>query len=213
VIFTADNGHSHYTGWEQLIDAGHLPSGPYRGHKADIWEGGHRVPFVVRWPGNIAPGKSSNQLVCLTDIFATCAEIVNGDLLPNNTAEDSFSFLSTLLDYNNSAFRSNLVSHSVNGEFAYRKGPWKIVFKLPTNSLATSRGKPASVELYNLEKDIAEELNLVEEHPEMVRQMTDELRSVVDLGTSRDGSSQLNDVHVSFDTIQTKRWAQTIHNL
>lgn len=207
VIFTADNGHSHYTGWEQLIDAGHLPSGPYRGHKADIWEGGHRVPFVVRWPGKVAPGKSSNQLVCLTDIFATCADIVNGDSLPNNAAEDSFSFRSTLIESSNSAFRTNLVSHSVNGEFAYRNGPWKIVFKLPAKSLATSRGKPAVVELYNLDEDVSEEFNLAEEHHKVVTQLTNELRSVVHHGTSRSGPNQLNDVHVTFDTIQTKRWA------
>ncbi len=93
VIFTADNGHSHYTGWESLVEAGHLPSGPYRGHKGDIWEGGHRVPFIVRWPGRIAPGSSSDQLVCLTDIFATCAEAISGDSLPAYVAEDSFSFL------------------------------------------------------------------------------------------------------------------------
>ncbi len=133
VIFTADNGHSHYTGWESLIDAGHLPSGPYRGHKGDIWEGGHRVPFVVRWPGKITPGESSEQLVCLTDVFATCAEIVNNDILPGNAGEDSFSILPALFEKDGSDFRSDLVSHSGAGEFAYRSGPWKIVFKKPEN--------------------------------------------------------------------------------
>ena len=212
VIFTADNGHSHYTGWESLIDAGHLPSGPYRGHKGDIWEGGHRVPFVVRWPGKVASGKSSNQLVCLTDIFTTCAEIVSGGTPPNNVAEDSFSFLSTLFESDDLVVRTNLVSHSVNGEFAYRNGPWKIVFKLPGNKLATSRGKPAIVELYNLNEDIAEKHNLAEEHPEVVTQFTNELKSIVQRGTSRTGPRQLNDVNISFDTIQTKRWASTINN-
>jgi len=75
VIFTADNGHSHYTGWEQLVEAGHMPSGPYRGHKGDVWEGGHGVPLVVRWPKRIAAGQSSNHMVCLTDVFATCADV------------------------------------------------------------------------------------------------------------------------------------------
>ena len=212
VIFTADNGHSHYTGWERLIDAGHLPSGPYRGHKADIWEGGHRVPFVIRWPGKVVSGKSSNQLVCLNDIFATCTDIISGDSPPDNAAEDSFSFLSALLESNDSEFRTNLVSHSVHGEFAYRNGPWKIVFKLPGKNLATSRGKPAMVELYNLNEDIAEEFNKAEEHPEVVRQLTSGLKSVVQRGTSRTGPSQLNDVTVRFDTIQTERWAPTVNN-
>ena len=79
VVFTADNGHSHYTGWQQLVAAGHQPSGPYRGHKGDIWEGGHRVPLVVRWPGHVEAGTSSDQMVCLTDLFATCAEIVGAE--------------------------------------------------------------------------------------------------------------------------------------
>ncbi len=207
VIFTADNGHSHYTGWESLVEAGHLPSGPYRGHKGDIWEGGHRVPLIVRWPGKVAAGGSNNQLVCLNDIFATCSEIVSGDLLPDNAAEDSFSFLNTLLGKDSPVSRTNLVSHSVHGEFAYRSGPWKIVFKLPGSNRNTSRGKAAVVELYNLDEDIAEENNLTEERPEMVSQLTDEMRSLVQRGTSRPGPDQLNDVNVRFDTIQEERWA------
>lgn len=210
VIFTADNGHSHYTGWESLIEAGHLPSGPYRGHKGDIWEGGHRVPFIVRWPGKVAVGKSNNNLVCLTDIFAMCTEIVSGDLPPENAAEDSFSFLNKLLEEGSPASRTNLVSHSRNGEFAYRNAEWKIVFKLPDGKLGKSRGKAAIVELYNLDEDIAEENNLSKEHPEIVQQLTDEMRTLVDRGTSRPGSDQLNDVKVVFDTIQTKRWAPIV---
>jgi len=207
IIFTADNGHSHYTGWESLIEAGHMPSGPYRGHKGDIWEGGHRVPFIVRWPGKVAAGQANKQLVCLNDIFATCTEIVSGNLPPDNAAEDSFSFLNTLLDKESPVSRTNLVSHSVHGEFAYRDGPWKIVFKLPGTNRNTSRGKAAIVELYNFEDDIAEEHNLVGEHPEIVMQLTHEMRSLVQRGTSRSGPDQLNDVNVRFDTIQTERWA------
>jgi len=68
VIFTADNGHSKYTGWEELVKAGHYPSGPFRGGKADIWEGGHRVPFIVRWPGHVSAGSTNDQLLSLTDL-------------------------------------------------------------------------------------------------------------------------------------------------
>ena len=92
VIFTADNGHSHYTGWGDLVSAGHMPSGPFRGHKGDVWEGGHRVPFIVRWPKKVAAASRSDHPVCLTDLFATCVEVVGAEP-PSNGAEDSFSFL------------------------------------------------------------------------------------------------------------------------
>ena len=206
VIFTADNGHSHYTGWEKLVEAGHLPSGPYRGHKSDIWEGGHRVPFVVRWPGLVEAGSSNDQLLCLNDILATCAELVGGEL-PDAAAEDSFSFLPAVLGRSQRPFRPHVVSHSVNGEFAYREGPWKIVFKMPDPNRQKSRGRPAVIELYNLTEDIAEKNDLAAEHPEIVRELVVKLTAVVDSGRSRPGPPVSNDTKVRFDTIQTERWA------
>ena len=152
VIFTADNGHSHYTGWPDLIKAGHLPSGPYRGHKGDIWEGGHRVPLVIRWPKKISPDTSNNQLVSLTDVFATCAELVNGKL-PKNGAEDSISFLASALGKKQSQPRTSTVNHSNHGEFAYRNGDWKLVFRNADPNRNKSRGKARVVELYNLRND------------------------------------------------------------
>ncbi len=207
VIFTADNGHSHYTGWEDLIEAGHFPSGPYRGHKSDIWEGGHRVPLIVRWPGKVAAGNSSSQLVSLTDIFATCAGIVSEDPLPTDASEDGISFLNSLVESEGSELRSNLVSHSTKGEFAYRKGPWKVVYKMPAKNLKESRGRAATVELYNLDEDIGEEDDKSMQYPDIVSELTSEMKSLVDRGTSRKGPRQSNDVHVRFDTIQTERWA------
>jgi arylsulfatase A len=211
VIFTADNGHSHYTGWQHLIKAGHRPSGPYRGHKGDIWEGGHRVPMVVRWPSRIAAGSSNNQLICLNDIFATCGELVEADI-PPSAAEDSFSFLPLALALGRSKTgkRTNVVSHSVNGEFAYREGPWKIVYKLPTRNRDQARGKPAIVELYNLEIDIAEKDSVADRHPEIVKRLSTALQLLVDRGTSRLGPAQSNDTRVRFDTIQSARWAPAI---
>ena len=170
VIFTADNGHSHYTGWEGLIEAGHMPSGPYRGHKGDIWEGGHRVPLLVRWPGRIAPNSSSDQLVSLTDLFATVLSVLESNL-PEVGAEDSISFLDAALGRESSAGRSSLVSHSNFGEFAYRDGPWKLVFKNSKSNLNESRGLPRVIELYNLEEDIAEERDLAAERREIVEQL------------------------------------------
>jgi arylsulfatase A-like enzyme len=212
VIFTADNGHSHYTGLQDLLDAGHYPSGPYRGYKSEIYEGGHRVPLIVRWPGKVESGKSSTRLTSIDDIFATCAEVVDGNsTLPFDAAEDSFSFLGTLLQREDKIARTNIISHSRDGEFAYRNGPWKLVFKLPGKDLDSSRGKLALIELYNLDEDVSENNDLSETRSGMVSQLTEELKLVVNRGTSRSGPIQANDVHVRFDTIQTKRWADRIN--
>jgi arylsulfatase A len=206
VIFAGDNGHGRISGWDKLIQAGIQPSGPYRGAKGDIWEGGHRVPFIVRWPGHLAAGTSSNQLVCLNDLFATFAALL-GDRLPENAAEDSFSI--SPLEKLASARRNTLVSHSVHGEFAYRNGPWKLVFKMPKPTLAASRGKEAIVELYNLDDDIAEKNDVAKQHPDKVRELTSELQNCVDRGRSTPGAPQQNDAKVRFDVMQTERWAPT----
>ena len=96
VIFTSDNGCSPVAGVPALERQGHFPSELRRGYKADIWDGGHRIPFIARWPGQIAPGSSSDQLICLTDLMATCADIL-GAKLPDNAGEDSVSILPVLL--------------------------------------------------------------------------------------------------------------------
>lgn len=206
VIFTADNGHSHYTGWQDLIDAGHQPSGPYRGHKGDIWEGGHRVPLVVRWPERVSAGSHSDQLVCLTDLFATLADVMGQDL-PANGAEDSLSFLPVLEGQPTQAARTSLVSHSNFGEFAYRAGNWKLVFKLGGKNLEASRGKPTVAELYNLEDDIAEAKELSGSHRERVQQMTEEFQRLIQRGATRPGIEAVNDTHVRFDITQSQRWS------
>ena len=206
VIFTADNGHSHYTGWETLVKVGHMPSGPYRGHKGDVWEGGHRVPLVVRWPNHVAPGSSNDQLVCLTDVYAMCAELLDAPL-PVNGAEDSISFLPAALGNSSTTSRTTLVNHSNHGEFAYRDGSWKLVFRMSGRNREASRGKPTIVELYNLESDIAEAHNLAKQKPEIVARMSDQLAKLIDQGATRDGLNQKNDTLVKFDKIQMQRWA------
>jgi arylsulfatase A len=205
VIFTADNGHSHYTGWNDLVKAGHMPSGPYRGHKGDVWEGGHRVPLIVRWPKNVAPGSSSDQLVCLTDLFATCAQVVGAEP-PVDGAEDSFSFWPSAIG-TGPGRRTSLVSHSNMGEFAYRDGPWKLVFKLGDSDLDRSRGKPTVIELYQVESDISESKNLADQHPETVKRMTADFQKLIEQGASREGLLGKNDTDVRFTTTQTQRWA------
>ena len=197
IIFTADNGHSHYTGWKDLVDAGHMPSGPYRGHKGDVWEGGHRVPLIVRWPGEAPAGASSSQMVSLTDIFATCAEAAGAEL-PADGAEDSISFLAAALGQRPRDGRTTLVSHSNFGEFAYRDGPWKLVYRLGDENLEKSRGKATVAELYNLDRDIAEAHDLAAERPEMVNKLRAGLEKTVNRAD--------NDGRVRYDTTQTVRW-------
>ena len=208
IIFTADNGHSHYTGWEELVEAGHLPSGPFRGHKGDIWEGGHRVPFVVKWPGKVQASSTSDQLLCLTDIYATLYQLTHATKAPDDQAEDSFSFLDIILGSTQTSERSSIVNHSVHGEFAYRSDGWKLIYGLPEKNLTLSRGKEAKIELYNLNTDSSEKQDLADHEPHKVNELTEELNQIVKRGTSRHGSAQSNDVMVDFKTIQTKRWEQ-----
>ena len=204
VIFTADNGHSHYTGWQDLVDAGHHPSGPYRGHKGDIWEGGHRVPLVIRWPGHIKPNTKTGHLACLTDVFATCADAINADL-PATGAEDSLSILPAALGQSAKP-RAPIVNHSNHGEFAYRDGNWKLVFRNRT-TLNKCRGEKRIVELYNLKSDIAEKTNLAAVHSDVVKRLTHQLDQLVSRGGTRPLTKAGNHAQVRFDVTQATRWA------
>jgi arylsulfatase A-like enzyme len=208
VIFTADNGHSHYTGWEGLVAAGHRPSGPYRGHKGDIWEGGHRVPLVVRWPaGGVGAGSTSDHPVVLNDLYATVADILD-EQLPPDAAEDSFSFLPALTGSDPPPRPAGIVSHSRDGEFAYREGDWKLVLRKPVAKLNASRGRPAVAELYHLGRDEGETSDLTAEYPEKVAELRQQLYELVRAGGSREGVSTGNDVRVVVDTIQPVRYAR-----
>ena len=120
---------------------------------------------------HVAAGSSSDQLLCLNDLFATCAEL-SATSFPDNAAEDSFSFLPAHVDKEaKSELRRSLVSHSVHGEFAYREKNWKLVFKMPGGH-CISRGKPAVVELYNLNDDVAEKHDVADSIPRIVQQLT-----------------------------------------
>ncbi len=205
LIFTADNGHARYTGWEPLVAAGHHPSGPYRGWKGEIWEGGHRVPLLVRWPGKVAAASTSDQLVSLTDLFATVVSAL-GRPLPATGLEDSISFLPALLRSDASApRRTTAVQHSVGGEFAYRDGPWKLVLR-NRGPHAQNRGQPRTAELYRLDTDIAEKTNLADRHPEIVARLRADLAALIARGATRDVRSA-NDAEVVPDVTQAARWA------
>jgi arylsulfatase A len=201
VFFASDNGCSPSAGFEELAAKGHKPSYVFRGAKADIFDGGHRIPFLARWPGQIKPGSKNGQLICLMDFMATVAEIIEAPL-PSNAAEDSVSFLPALLNRTEAPLREALVHHSINGSFAIRQGEWKL--ELCRDSGGWSQPRPGSeaarklppVQLYNLKRDIAEEKNIAGEHPEVVQRLTRLLERYVAEGRSTPGPAQKNSVPV-----------------
>jgi arylsulfatase A-like enzyme len=138
-------------------------------------------------------------MVSLTDIFATCAEAI-GAAPPESGAEDSVSFLSAALGKQQDRGRTTLVNHSNFGEFAYRDGPWKLVYRLGKENLEKSRGKPTVAELYNLEDDIAETTNLAAARPDMVQKLRSGLERTI-RGAENDGA-------VRYDATQEVRWIE-----
>ncbi|AWX43653.1 Cerebroside-sulfatase [Flagellimonas maritima] len=197
VVFTSDNGCSPRANFSQLATKNHDPSDEFRGHKADIFEGGHRVPFIVRWPSKIQSGKS-NQLVCTTDFFATTVDILKSSL-SDDTAEDSYSFLSSLGAESSFPKRESIVHHSINGSFAYRKGDYKAIFCPGSGGWSFPRPNDKAIDslpkfqLYNLNNDIGEEHNLLNEQPELFEQYRKELSAIVSNGRSTEGEIQKND--------------------
>ena len=191
VIFTSDNGCSPEANFKALAEHGHNPSYIFRGMKADIFEGGHRIPFIARWPGRIAPGTQCAETISLTDLMATAAEIVGEDL-PPDAGEDSVSILSALLvEKRDGPLREATVHHSINGSFSIRQGKWKLELCPDSGGWSHPRpgaaGKPElpPVQLYDLSKDIAERQNVYAEHPEGVAQLTALLEKYRQQGHSR----------------------------
>jgi arylsulfatase A-like enzyme len=192
-----------------LLAKGHNPSYVLRGHKADIWDGGHRVPFIVRWPGKVGAGSTNDQLVSLVDFMATCAEIL-GTKLPDNAGEDSISFLAGLLDRTDKPLREALVHHSIEGKFSIRQGNWKLDFcpgsggwSVPRDPQALKQGLP-QLQLYDMSKDIGEQRNVQAEHPEVVARLTALLERYVADGRSTPGTPQQNDAMVDIWKRATK---------
>jgi arylsulfatase A-like enzyme len=202
VIFTSDNGCSPQADFEQLEAKGHYPSGDFRGTKADIWEGGHRVPFLVRWPAKVESGSRSDTVICLSDFMATAAEL-SGAELPDDAAGDSFSFAPDLLGSGKSA-RTSIVHHSIHGQFAVREGSWKLAFcpgsggwSKPGDIEARKTGLPP-VQLFDLAKDPGEKTNVQGEHPEVVKRLTALMETTAANGRSTPGTPQQNDTVVDF---------------
>jgi len=200
LIFTADNGASPNAA-SSAIAKGHAPNRPYRGGKSTIWEGGHRVPFIVRWPARIEGGTTCSQTICTADLMATCAEIVGAEL-PDNAGEDSFSFLPQLqAEPNDQAVRPTTIHHSISGAFAIRKGPWKLITVSGGGGWDTKDwGMPkvpvdrsVPMQLYDLVEDSGEKNNVYARHPRIVDELLAELTELVNRGRSAPGAPQHND--------------------
>ncbi|MDQ8188691.1 sulfatase family protein [Roseibacillus persicicus] len=182
VIYTSDNGSFMYRRKDSQQhhlanpgDQGYRPSDHqsnyhWRGTKADIYEGGHRVPFLVRWPEKAKAGSVSKKTITLTDIFATVAEVTESPL--PEQAEDSYSFLNSLLG-KEKASRPPVIHHSANGTFAIREGDWKLILSSGSGGRQRPLGKPfeQGYQLYDLHEDPQESNNLIEERPEIAKRL------------------------------------------
>ena len=192
VIFSADNGPEHYA-YDRIRNFQHRSMGPLRGLKRDIWEGGHRVPFVIRWPGVVPAGKVNDGILSQIDVFATIATVVGADI-PAGSGEDSYSQL-TLIKGDSPSARDTVV-HNTNADgYALRHGDWVLiaaktgaVSKVPewfdqANGY-TRNTQPG--ELYNLRNDLAQKHNLYAAQPDKVRELSTLLEHVRAKGQVRE---------------------------
>lgn len=213
VIFTSDNG-PEVTGevdpgvYDRIQQFQHRSAGDLRGAKRDAWEGGHRVPFIVRWPNQVPASTTSDETMCHVDIMATIAEIVDVTL-PSNAAEDSVSALPVLRnDPRSGTLREATVHHSARGKFAIRKGNWVLIDALSGDDNA-KHGEPQWLkdqrgyaehdlpgELYDLSADLAERVNKYADEPERVQELKALLQKYKRDGRSTPGVPQTNDVEI-----------------
>ena len=210
VIFTADNGCSPQAKIPDLIAKGHKPNANWRGHKADIYEGGHRVPFLVRWPGKVKAGSTSGETICTTDLYATLADILGQhQAIPAHAAEDSFTILPALEGVaHRKPLRPFTIHHSINGSFAIRRGPWKLIlcpgsggWSAPRPAQALKNKELPPVQLFNLADDPGEQTNLSAKEPQLVQELVAQLAAAIRNGRTNPGPKQSNE-----------GWPATFHN-
>ena len=199
LIVTSDNGsfmsrldglhdrdHTDDSTIQAYRAGNHTANHVYRGTKADIWEGGHRVPFFARWPGQIEPGSTREEVISLTDVFATVAEIV-GKELPNNAAEDSFSLLPLLRGNPWARPRAAVTHHSIQGMFAIRDGRWKLVAGNGSGGREDPIGQPFErpYQLFDIASDPSEQSNVYDQHPAVAQRLERELERIRSWDRSR----------------------------
>ena len=191
LVFTSDNGPTWYDADVERF--GHDSAGGFRGMKSDAWEAGHRMPFVVRWPGRVKAGKTSEQLVCFTDFLATFADVM-GTTLPDAAVPDSISFLPALTGENSNSTRGRtqlvMQAGSAASMMTIREGDWKLItglgsggFSKPT--LVQPEKDGVTGQLYNLRRDPGEQHNLYAQHPEIVDRLQASLEQCVRSGHNR----------------------------
>jgi arylsulfatase A-like enzyme len=192
VLFTSDNGpvvdDGYADGSVEHLN-GHVPAGPFRGGKYSIFEGGTRLPFIACWPGRITPGVSE-ALLCQVDLLATFAALT-GTEMPPEAGPDSFNMLAALLGGPRETGRDRLVEHA--GGLALRKGPWKFIPNSPKAAPKQlepgdkSAGPPDPIrcQLFNLAEDAGEKKDVAEQHPEMVKELSESLDRIRKSGRSR----------------------------
>lgn len=177
-IFTSDNGPRDGVN-------GHKSSGKLRGQKGEVWEGGHRIPFIARWPGKIKPNTSSDELICLSDMMATFSALVEYSM-PENCGEDSFNILPVLLGMEfSSPIRDGIINHSGRGVFCIREGDWKLIVDCDNDGYHTEVEENEKGQLFNLADDPYEQINLVEEKPEIVNELKAKLQKYKEQGYTR----------------------------
>ncbi len=198
VIFTSDNGCSPKANFEELKEVGHDPSYIFRGHKADIYEGGHRVPFIFRWPDKVEAGRKSDEIICTTDLMATIANILDFPL-PDDAAEDSYSFLPVITGENyKSPVREAIVHHSIAGRFAIRQNDWKLILWPGSGGWSYPRDNEImddtpGFQLYNLKNDPSETNNLFRDNPGKVKELKELMTKYIEQGRSTPGEEQENE--------------------
>lgn len=199
VVFTTDNGCSPAAGIKEMEAQGHRPNSIYRGHKADLFDGGHRIPCILRWPEGTKPHEV-RQTVCLTDFYATFAAI-NGYKLMDSEGEDSYNLLPAIVSETEiDPIREATVHHSIDGQFTIRQGDWKLLLSAssggwsaptPTDTLALDSLPP--IQLYNMKDDPSETTNVEAKHLEIVSRLRALMAKYVREGRSTPGAPQKND--------------------
>ena len=192
VIFTSDNGGVLMTEGDrpeaEAYRAGFRCNGNWRGRKHSIYEGGFRVPFIVRWPGHVQASTVCNETISLVDMYATIAALIDRPVSDDeDVAEDSYNVLPSFLgEATQEPIRSSMVLHSPNGNSAIRQGPWKYIEGKPSPTLKKiSRKDELVAQLYNLQDDPGEQNNLLSEHPDIAGRLASLLEKQRSSGRSR----------------------------
>lgn len=198
LVFTSDNGCSPSANFEELQSKGHNPSYIFRGHKADLFDGGHRIPCIVTWPAKIKAHLVS-QTICLNDFMATFSALT-GYQLKDNEGEDSYNILPLLLKSSpQKTIREATVHHSIDGNFTIRKGEWKLLFSAGSGGWSYPKSNDKIIkslppyQLYNLKSDPSESKNLCDQYPEKVNELRSLMLKYIAEGRSTPGAPQKND--------------------